>query len=149
MLNDTNGANGKTRTKQNSGQGLSPGSKAHYFKKGHGGRKIGSTNTVTRVLKEAVILAAESSGDLSDHGKGKLTGYLKWASREHPKAFLGLLGRLLPIQQVVDSYTQTIYKSYEQVDIEMRHQGLSLDAIERLKKIDLTPPDVDDVKEEK
>ena len=78
---DTNGkddANDKPRT----GRGLSVGSRPTQFQKGHRGRQLGSTNAVTRLLKDAVLMAAETS-ELS--GGGKLVGYLRWASENEPK----------------------------------------------------------------
>jgi hypothetical protein len=154
-MHEVNGKNGKARTGQCSGQGLSIGSKRTQFKQGHhGGRKLGSQNQITRVLKDAVLLAAEAAGDLSgienlsesgvEHGKNGLVGYLLWASKTQPKAFISLLGRLLPMQVNVDRYSQTIYKSYQEVSIALGDHGLSLDTIEKLKKIDLKPDPVEE-----
>lgn len=61
----------------------------------HGGRKPGP-NKVTRVLKEAILLAAEIVGN---DGKGKdgLVGFLvAEASKVNNKPFMNLLGRVLP-----------------------------------------------------
>lgn len=71
-----------------------------HFGPGHkkvGGRKRGGRNVFTRVLKEAIILAAEAVGE-DGRGNGKLVGYLRRIARAEPKAFCGLLGRLLPLQ---------------------------------------------------
>lgn len=61
------------------------------------GRPMGSTNKTTAQLKEAILLAAEQTGA---DGKGKegTVGYLKLLAREEPKAFAGLLGKVLPLQ---------------------------------------------------
>lgn len=61
------------------------------------GRKHGELNKTTRTLKEAILLAAEQSGN---DGKGKegLVGYLRRVADEDVKAFSGLLGKVLPMQ---------------------------------------------------
>jgi hypothetical protein len=60
-------------------------------------RQPGSPNAITRDLKRGIIDAAERHG--SD-GKGTdgLTGYLFHLAGKHPKAFAGLLGKILPLQ---------------------------------------------------
>lgn len=61
------------------------------------GRPKGKPNRTTTALKDAILLAAEKVGE--DHkGKGGLTGYLKSLAKDEPKAFAGLLGRVLPLQ---------------------------------------------------
>jgi hypothetical protein len=69
------------------------------FKKGERriGRTKGTPNRTTKLIREAAILAAESVG--SD-GKGRdgLKGYLAWAARREPVAFLKLLEKILPTQ---------------------------------------------------
>src|SRR5215217_3484224 len=57
------------------------------------GRPPGAQNKVTRVLKEAILLAAENAG-----GAGGLVGYLTLQATESPNAFLALLGKVLPLQ---------------------------------------------------
>lgn len=60
-------------------------------------RKAGTPNAITRDLRRGIVDAAEKYG--SD-GKGKdgLTGYLFHLAGKHPKAFAGLLGKVLPMQ---------------------------------------------------
>lgn len=62
-----------------------------------GGRQKGTPNKTTGALKEAIIKAAELSGQ-DGKGKGKLVGYLRRLADDEPKAFAGLLGRVLPLQ---------------------------------------------------
>ena len=57
------------------------------------GRPKGSPNKVTRALKEAILEAAEAAG-----GKGGIVAYLTRQAKENPRAFLPLLGRILPIE---------------------------------------------------
>lgn len=62
-----------------------------------GGRTKGTPNKTTALLKEAIITAAEQSGQ-DQKGKGGLVGYLKRVADEDVKAFSGLLGKVLPLQ---------------------------------------------------
>lgn len=61
------------------------------------GRLKGSVNRVTRDLKNGLLSAAEELG-CDGEGTGGLIGYLKFLGLRHPKAFAGLLGRMLPLQ---------------------------------------------------
>jgi len=62
-----------------------------------GGRQKGTSNKTTALLKDAILKAAEATGE-DGKGKGKLTGYCKWLAVSEPKAFAGLLGKILPTQ---------------------------------------------------
>jgi hypothetical protein len=91
------------------------------------GREKGSHNKTTRILKEAMLLAAAQLGDLSgiaredlptpniETGKDELVGYLRWAGKCEPRSFLNILGKLLPLQVKVDSFTQTVYHSFQEL----------------------------------
>jgi len=59
-----------------------------------GGRKKGSVNKTTALLKDAVLQAAEQAGD-----KNGMVGYLTTQARENPAAFMTLLGKILPLQK--------------------------------------------------
>ena len=61
------------------------------------GRKKGVPNKTTRVLKEAILLAAENHG-ADGKGAGGLEGYLRNVAAEDMRAFCSLLGRVLPLQ---------------------------------------------------
>lgn len=61
------------------------------------GRVKGVPNKTTALLKEAIIKAAEAIGE-DMQGKGKLVGYCKFLAKTEPKAFAGLLGKVLPMQ---------------------------------------------------
>lgn len=65
--------------------------------RGGPGRAKGQPNKTTKLLRDAVIMAAEAAG--SD-GKGKdgLVGYLTWLSQFHPTAFTTLLNKIIPMQ---------------------------------------------------
>ena len=73
---------------------------ANGFKKGHekfGGPKVGSVNHTTKMLKEAILLAAELEGS-DGEGKDELVGFLRKVAKEDLRAFVMLLGRVLPLQ---------------------------------------------------
>ena len=64
------------------------------------GRKKGTPNKTTQLLKDAVLKAAALRGEQIGSPKGTtgLEKYLVWLSKEHPQAFSSLLGRVLPMQ---------------------------------------------------
>lgn len=57
------------------------------------GRKKGSKNKTTALLKDAILKAAEKAG-----GKGGTVAYLTEQAEKNPTAFIGLLGKVLPMQ---------------------------------------------------
>lgn len=69
------------------------------------GRPLGSTDKVSRPLKEAILLAAGNVGDAmalvaAEQGKemtGGLTGYLEMVASSDVKSFCALLGKVLPM----------------------------------------------------
>jgi hypothetical protein len=93
-------------------------------------------------MKDALILAAEACGDLSgikdlskagvEQGKDGLPGYLRWAAKREPKAFLSLLGRLMPMQVKVDTFSQTVYRSVEEIKHDISARGLNMRAFGQL-----------------
>jgi len=58
-----------------------------------GGRKAGTPNKTTALLKDAILQAAEKAG-----GKEGLVGYLKVQAEKNAAPFLALLGKVLPMQ---------------------------------------------------
>jgi hypothetical protein len=63
------------------------------------GRPKGSANKTTAVLKDAILLAAKAADpSAEDPSQRSLEGYLAWAAKETPGPFLGLLGKVLPMQ---------------------------------------------------
>ena len=57
------------------------------------GRKKGQVNKTTALLKDAILKAAEAAG-----GKGGTVAYLTDQATDNPAAFMGLLGKVLPLQ---------------------------------------------------
>jgi hypothetical protein len=61
------------------------------------GRPKGSPNKTTKILREAILEAAEQSGE-DGQGRDGLVGYLRRVADTDIKAFSTLLGKVLPLQ---------------------------------------------------
>lgn len=61
------------------------------------GRPKGSQNKTTALLKDAILRAAELTGE-DKEGKDGLIGYCKFLAKDEPKAFAQLIGKVLPMQ---------------------------------------------------
>ena len=59
------------------------------------GRPKGSPNKTTALLKDAILQAAELAGNGKQKG---IVNYLKKQALEQPGPFMGLLGKVLPMQ---------------------------------------------------
>lgn len=57
------------------------------------GRKKGTPNKTTALLKDAILKAAEAAG-----GSQGMVGYLQLQAMENPGPFMALLGKVLPMQ---------------------------------------------------
>jgi hypothetical protein len=57
------------------------------------GRAKGTPNKTTKLLKDAILKAAEKAG-----GKKGLVGYLEKQANLNPGPFMALLGKVLPTQ---------------------------------------------------
>lgn len=88
-----------------------------------GGRAKGTPNKTTRVLKEALLLAAEVVGE---DGKGKdgLVGYLVNVARTEPRSFMPVLAKLLPMQ--ISASVE-----HEIKDISYQNRGALIDALRK------------------
>jgi hypothetical protein len=93
------------------------------------GRKRGSINKTTSILKEAVLLAAEDTGDPMNRGRGGLRAYLRFVAREYPQAFVSLLVRVSPQQMQVDSRAEIFYRTKAEIEDEMASLGFPIDGI--------------------
>ena len=72
--------------------------KATHFQPGNTmAKRKRQHNKITRDLKEGIIDAAIAVGE-DGKGKGGLLGYLKMLARKHPKYYVQLLARVLPLQ---------------------------------------------------
>lgn len=61
------------------------------------GRAKGTPNKANALLKDAILKAAELTG-YDKEGKQGLVGYCRSLAENEPKAFAGLLGKVLPTQ---------------------------------------------------
>jgi hypothetical protein len=67
------------------------------------GRAKGTPNRVTRLLRDAILLAAvqadaQMKKAAGDPSAASLDGYLTWIALNHPVQFAALLGKVLPLQ---------------------------------------------------
>ena len=58
-----------------------------------GGRKKGTPNKTTALLKDAILRAADDAG-----GTDGMIGYLTKQAKDNPGPFMSLLGKVLPMQ---------------------------------------------------
>ena len=96
------------------------------------GRKRGSRNKTTKLLKEAIELAAERTGDPTNGGRGGLVEYLCFLAREFPPTFASLLARALPLQVQLDGQTEVIYRTVEEIDRDIASRGFSIQELGQL-----------------
>ena len=59
------------------------------------GRPKGSVNKTTALLKDAILQAAQQAGGGGEDG---MIAYLKKQANDNPGPFMGLLGKVLPMQ---------------------------------------------------
>lgn len=124
------------------GKGLKPNAKGAPRR---GGRLPGQPNKMTRLLKDAIILAGAEVGDVemylrslldptdeayvesTPEERGQLVGYLKWLAINEPKSYTGLLGRLVPQQVSLtadDDKPAEKFTTQEAVAAELIKRGL-------------------------
>jgi hypothetical protein len=116
------------------------------YVKGHrdegGGRKKGVRNRMTRVMREAVVLAAEAEG-LDGRGKDGLVGYLRMIARKDYEVYAGLLRAVLPLQITgVDDGPIKTELTVREARAELERRGIPVQRI-----FALPPPDAVDVVE--
>jgi hypothetical protein len=107
----------------------------------------GSINKHTRILKDAIMLAAELEGE-DGAGKGKLTGFMRKVARDDLRAFCMLLGRVIPLQveqkTIDDTPKSTTYRSVEDVKRELASRGIDMDVMFRIVQAEPKPMSEDD-----
>jgi len=70
-----------------------------------GGRKKGTPNKITALLRDDILQAAADA-----HPDGRL-GYLTLQAKENPTAFMTLLGKVLPTEVKVDADAPVMFAS--------------------------------------
>jgi hypothetical protein len=129
--------------------GPEEGRNPSWFKKGHvvegGGRPPGATNKVTRILKEALIVAAVEEGR-DGHGSGELVGFLRRLANEDIRSFAALLGRVIPLQveNKGDMRVEITYDTIDQVRQELEAQGINLEMLKKALHVPLDDPFADE-----
>ena len=102
------------------------------------GRPRNSTNKNTRLLKEAIMIAAEIEGQ-DGQGKGKLIGFLRRVAQEDIRSFVSLLRSIIPLQVIEERSNDkapqtTVYKSLDEVKRELASRGISMDIMMKLSQ---------------
>lgn len=78
------------------------------------GRQKGTPNKTTKLLKDAILKAADKAG-----GKGGLVAYLQMQANENPGPFMALLGKVLPLQVSGDAENPlTVIQRIERVIVD-------------------------------
>jgi hypothetical protein len=87
-----------------------------------GGRKPGVPNRFTNVMREAALIAAQTS-DLSDDGT--LVGYLRHVANHFPKTFVrSVLARLIPYHLNINATAQ--FQSPDEIRKQLADRGIVL-----------------------
>jgi hypothetical protein len=111
-------------------------SNSSRFQPGHektGGRQPGVRNRTTRLLKEAIIMAAELEGS-DGEGKDGLVGFLRRVANTDIRAFASLLGRVIPLQVETkgDELTEVAYQSVAEVRAELEQSGITFELVKQI-----------------
>jgi hypothetical protein len=113
-----------------------PSTNPYHFQPGKektGGRQPGVRNRTTRMLKEAIIMAAECEGSDSN-GKDGLVGFLRRVANEDIRAFASLLGRVLPLQVETknDTSVEGPYQTVEEARRELEASGITFEMVKEI-----------------
>jgi hypothetical protein len=113
-----------------------PKSNATSFKKGRkktGGRKAGTPNKTTWVLREVVQAAAEAAGN--ELGRNGHVGYMTWVALNYPPSFLRLYADSMPQQlepeQTSPPEESVVLHSIEEIREQLSQYGVSPDQLGR------------------
>ena len=102
-----------------------------------GGRQPGATNKTPRLLKEALMIAAELEGS-NEKGKDKLVGFLRMMARNDLRSFAQLLGRIIPLQINTkgDIRVEVTYRTIDDVRTALADRGISLQQLVPMRMIE-------------
>lgn len=96
------------------------------------GRKKGTPNKVNKLIKDALVEAAEKVGE---NGKGSLgiVGYFMRIAKQRPDLFCGMIGKIIPLQiqgSGPNGELQTVtYRSRTDVIDELKARGLPIESV--------------------
>jgi hypothetical protein len=115
------------------------------------GRPPGVPNKLTRIIKEAILLAGEEQGnaiaDAKKEPREGLVSYLKHLAANHPQSYAMLLGKVLPMQIEHSRTISADYKTVEELKQALRDRGLPVERIypmlefEPIKRDDVEVPE--------
>jgi hypothetical protein len=103
------------------------------------GRPKGAKNVMTRVLKDAILLAAEES---KHSNGGGLAGYLTYIADNKPELFVPLLGRLLTLQAKEQAKAakeqdkprkRVVYETVEEARAKLIARGIPVRTIDMMR----------------
>jgi hypothetical protein len=103
-----------------------------HFSKGTAGRKRGSINYITAIMKDAVLRgAAESDRARAKDPSGGLIAYLKSVADEFPTAYMRLLARLIPhdLRLQMRAEMAITPQSAQEIRDELRSRGIPIDRL--------------------
>jgi hypothetical protein len=102
------------------------------------GRLKGVPNKLTRVLREAILLAAEQC----PHSRGRgLVGYLTYLATEHPRTFSrSLLARLIPHDLRLRAEVTAPLETADEVRQKLRDRGIPVDKMRLRRRYRRTQP---------
>ena len=105
------------------------------FKKGRkktGGRKAGVENVLSAEAKDVLVRAYTEIGGFEN--------FVKWitSTPERMDTFYSKMWiRLLPMNIKAESHKDVVYKTYHELSVAFANKGVSLESIEKLKRLDL------------
>lgn len=132
------------------------------FKKGEGrgypgsGRKPGTANQISALVRAAVVGAGEAIGfpkwDNKNkdwiYGEGGLQGYIEWMALNSPKAYASLLSKLLPTQVTGEDGGPVKVKIIDESVTPQQAAQLYMETLKAPPMIDVTPIKGEGAKEE-
>jgi len=120
------------------------------FKKGNKvgrGRPPNSPNKLPKLLKDALLMAAELEGS-DTKGRDGLVGFLRHVAQEELSTFCSMLGRIIPLQinESKDVQVDVTYRTVAEVSREMASRGIDMSVVARImahkpETIDAVPAD--------
>jgi uncharacterized protein (UPF0335 family) len=110
------------------------------YRKGDGRKRkpVGATAKYTRVIKEALLIAAEEHGR-NGNGKDKLIGFMRKVIDEDLKTFCMMMARAMTLQvenRTVETQKDTVYCTVEEVQRELASRGIDMDIMMRFARLE-------------